>query len=119
MVYGFLTTVLLVLVFNDSGTQGIPTKVCTSSSRSSSNGICGGALYDAIHAVCDIYYPRNRRDVMSDSVDPLADITVSKPNALSYLTKREHSVSNVVCECCLNQCSLSEMLDYCPTIRGK
>ncbi|KAI8772629.1 MIP III precursor, partial [Biomphalaria glabrata] len=63
MFYGFLTTVLLVLVLNDKGTQGIATRVCTVTSRSSSNGICGGILREAIRFACDTNYSRNRRDV--------------------------------------------------------
>ncbi|KAK6985587.1 molluscan insulin-related peptide 3, partial [Biomphalaria glabrata] len=108
----FLTTALLVLVLGVTQTNGVQTKVCTSFDRPHARGICGSRLPDTVQALCSIYSQRARRDTMSEPVDPLADISLNKPNALSYLSKRESGM-NIVCECCINRCDIYEMLDYC------
>ncbi|KAI8772630.1 MIP III precursor, partial [Biomphalaria glabrata] len=60
-----LTTAMLVLVLKVSGVHGVATKVCTSTDRSNSRGLCTGHLYSTIMLACDIFRPVNKRDVMT------------------------------------------------------
>ncbi|XP_055888127.1 molluscan insulin-related peptide 3-like [Biomphalaria glabrata] len=110
----FLTTALLVLVLGVTQTNGVQTHVCTMFDRSHHRGICGSILADVVQYVCRHYAQRHKRDTMSEPVDSLADISLNKPNALSFLSKRQNIPGmNINCECCMNRCNAIEMLDYC------
>ncbi len=43
----------------------------------------------------------------------LQSLLLTKKDAMSYLVKRQGDGQNIICECCYNQCTLTEMLQYC------
>nr|AQS80519.1 insulin-like 2B precursor [Charonia tritonis] len=105
-------------------------------------GICGSRLPKVIQQVCRVMgrgyagatvegrkrsarlqkLSRTTRDASFD--ENLRDVLLNKREALSYLKKRSTRLSTrgrlgrfgtqgITCECCYNQCSLSELLQYC------
>ncbi|RUS88969.1 hypothetical protein EGW08_003305 [Elysia chlorotica] len=47
-----------------------------------------------------------------DSSLRLGDVFLERKSAMSYLSKRQVR-GGIVCECCYNQCSVMELLQYC------
>ncbi|KAH9503694.1 hypothetical protein Btru_067181 [Bulinus truncatus] len=108
----FLSTVCLLLVLYVTEVRALQTKFCTTNSRPHLRGRCGADLVDTMQGLCSPYSNRIKRNTAAESSELFTGLTLNKPSALSYLTKREPGY-NLVCECCMHHCTINEMLAYC------
>nr|ABU82759.1 insulin-like peptide 1 precursor [Tritonia tetraquetra] len=79
-------------------------------------GICGDRLATSVQFICQYAVSSARylvkRSYPRDIDKEIHDIMLNKKDALSYLTKRS-GYQGIVCECCINSCSVNELIQYC------
>ncbi|KAH9500074.1 hypothetical protein Btru_076537 [Bulinus truncatus] len=75
------------------------------------SGICGDAITNTIIYLCNNQRSNDNR-LKRDSEEVLGTAALNKENALTFLSKRQFV--DIHCECCINHCSVNELLYYCP-----
>ncbi|XP_046563084.1 molluscan insulin-related peptide 3-like [Haliotis rubra] len=102
---------LLGLMFGARPVYAGTTRTCFLQDRTPHpRGICDN-VPETMRRICRLF-PRNARSVDVDSGQELVKYRTSKKSALSYLSKRTGS-QGFICECCWNQCSPRELVEYC------
>ena len=61
----------------------------------------------------DKYVGGGSSNEAQDYGQPLSAALIGKTDALGFLDKRGIFTSGIVCECCQNQCHISELQSYC------
>ncbi|XP_071092960.1 molluscan insulin-related peptide 3-like [Haliotis cracherodii] len=87
------------------------TRVCFLNDRNPDpRGICNN-VPEQVSKICSVY-GRSVRSVDGESGKELVKYRASKKSAFSFLDKRTGS-QGFICECCWNQCSGRELVEYC------
>lgn len=69
---------------------------------------CGDNLKKMLQTICRMVGRKKR------SVDRSEKVFHPKKRALAMLNKRQNEGNQgIICECCVNKCSLNEMAQYC------
>lgn len=82
-------------------------------------GVCGSQLDELLESMCIFGYNwqgRRRREAEPDTSGSLQNILIPQSEANSYLGREKRSAfmfQGIVCECCINSCSVSELRSYC------
>ncbi|XP_059169820.1 molluscan insulin-related peptide 3-like [Physella acuta] len=105
------SVLIFLLAFNVCGVLA-QDRPCSYHDRPHPRGLCGSNLANTVQLLCESRGLRSKRDAEKDGDDKFDVMTLTKKSALTYLGKREYT-ANIVCECCYNRCSQSEMLAYC------